>query len=798
MKEEKQQELLSPAGSKESVYAAVNNGCDAIYIGGKNFNARKYASNFSDDELAEIIDFCHIRCVKVFITLNILYKDCEINDVLKFASKMYCFGADAFIVQDIGIFNILKSNFPLINLHASTQMTAHNIYTVNFLSKLGFDRVVLSRELSLDEIKDIAESSSIEIEVFVHGALCVSYSGRCLMSSFIGGRSGNRGQCAQPCRMNYSLYKNNKKIAENYIISPKDIMTLKEINELISSGIKSFKIEGRMKKPEYVAQVTKTYRKYIDIFLKNESYSFDLEDIEKLTQIFNRGGDFSEGYLKNWAGTKMISSSPKSSGILIGVVENYNQKSQKAEIILSKSLNPGDGIEIWTEKEPHVGMGISRAAKAGDKISVKIKGRIKKGNFVYKSYDKVLNDELKKDYQNDVRKRRISVFVIAKLNSPLKLRLSCEDILIDITGYMVQPAEKNPITKNDLIKRLSKTGGTPYIFDFKEIICDENIYIPISEINSIKRKAVLLLNSKIAESYKRKSPKISYNFKRTPFRGKKYLTVHLSTEEQLYAVLNYNIKRIYFEFNEFLLENLEKCVKISHKNNIEFFICFPSIYRKCFFDNFNKIYSLFEKSNADGYLLRNFGEIKTSKKIVSDYTFNVFNGASLEFMNSLFDEITLSPELTLSEIENIASEKTEIVIYGKLTLMTTHQCPIGLYDAGKKEGMFCKLKNNKDNYYLRDRMGALFPIQKNCQMCVTSILNCVPLCLLNQFNEIMSISTKYLRIILTDEDKKTIDDLLYSHIKLLDDGILDERVKRTIDTIRKTGFTKGHLINSTK
>jgi len=798
LKEIKKPELLSPAGSKESVYAAVNNGCDAIYIGGKNFNARKYASNFSDDELAEIIDFCHIRGVRVFITLNILYKDSEINDVLKFVSKMYSFGADAFIVQDLGIFSILKSNFPLIRLHASTQMTAHNIYTVNFLHRLGFDRVVLSRELSLEEIKDILENSSVEIEVFVHGSLCVSYSGRCLMSSFIGGRSGNRGQCAQPCRMNYSLYKNNEKIVENYLLSPKDIMTLNLIDKLINSGIKSFKIEGRMKKPEYVAQVTKTYRKYIDIFLENESYSFDLDDIEKLTQIFNRGGDFSDGYLINWAGTKMISSSPKSSGVLIGVVESYNQKSQRAEVILSKSLNPGDGIEIWTEKEPHVGTGISKAAEAGDKISIKIKGKIKKGNFVYKSYDKTLNDELKKDYQNDTRKRKILAFVTAKLNSPLKLKLCCEDVSTEITGQIIQLAEKSPVTKDELVKRLSKTGGTPYILDFKEIICDENIYIPISEINSIKREAILSLSSKIAKSYKRKSPQVFYSSKKKPFLGKKYLTVHLSTEEQLYVALNYNIKRVYFEFNELLLENLEKYVKLSHRNNVEFFACFPSIYRKPFFDKFDKLYSIFEKSDVDGYLLRNFEEIGTSKKIVSDYTFNIFNGASLDFMSHLFDEITLSPELMLSEIENISSENTEVIIYGKLTLMTTHQCPIGLYDAGKKEGMFCKLNNTKDNYYLRDRMGVSFPIQKNCQICTATILNSVPICLLNQFDEIKSIPTKYLRIILTDEDKKMTDDLLYSHIKLLYNGILDERVKRTINKIKETGFTKGHLINSTK
>ena len=242
-------ELLSPVGTRESLYSAVNNGCDAIYLGGKKFNARKYASNFSDEELIEIIDFCHIRGVKVLITLNILYKDCEINDVLKFVSKMYSAGVDAFIVQDLGIFSILKKIFPEIRLHASTQMTAHNIHTVKFLEKLGYARVVLSRELSMNEIENICNNTSCEIEVFIHGALCVSYSGRCLMSSLIGERSGNRGQCAQPCRLKYAFYKNGKKIAENYLLSPSDIMSLDFIDNLVNSGVKSFKIEGRMKSP---------------------------------------------------------------------------------------------------------------------------------------------------------------------------------------------------------------------------------------------------------------------------------------------------------------------------------------------------------------------------------------------------------------------------------------------------------------------------------------------------------------------------------------------------------------------
>ena len=789
-------ELLSPVGTRESLYSAVNNGCDAIYLGGKKFNARKYASNFSDEELIEIIDFCHIRGVKVLITLNILYKDCEINDVLKFVSKMYSAGVDAFIVQDLGIFSILKKIFPEIRLHASTQMTAHNIHTVKFLEKLGYARVVLSRELSMNEIENICNNTSCEIEVFIHGALCVSYSGRCLMSSLIGERSGNRGQCAQPCRLKYAFYKNGKKIAENYLLSPRDIMSLDFIDNLVNSGVKSFKIEGRMKSPEYVAQVTKTYRKYIDLSVENSFSSPLNEDIEKLTQIFNRGGNFSTGYLRDWAGTKMISPSPKSSGIKIGIVESYNKSTGRAIISLSKPVTAGDGIEIWTNKAPHVGTGISKSAYTGEKISVNIKGNISKGNLVYKSFDKLLNDELKKEYQKDTRKREIFAYVCAKTNSNLKIKLVCPentDIYAELTGPIIQKAEKNPISKEDLVKRLSKTGETPFILSFKEVVCDDDIYLPIGEINAFRREAIALFTEKIVSNYKRDSIDVSYKPKDKKYSAEKFITVHLSTKEQFLTAINHKIKRIYFELNNTLLDNLENYIDLAHKNNIEFFICMPRIYREPFFKKFEQLFKRFEESSADGYLLRNFQELNTNKKIVADYTFNIFNSASATFMENLFDTITLSPELTINELKNIADENSEIFTYGRLTLMTTHQCPVGLYDAKKETGMFCKLKDTEGNYFIKDRMGVDFPIQRDCLTCTSFILNSVPVCILSKFDELNKINPKYLRITLTNENKSETDDILYSHIKLLSDNTEDKRVKATIENIREKGFTTGHL-----
>ena len=327
-------ELLSPVGSMDSMVSAVNNGCNAIYLGGKNFNARQSANNFTNEEIKDIIDYCHLRGVKVNLTLNILYKENEIQQVLNFVSEIYSYGIDAIIVQDIGIFNLIKTNFENVALHASTQMTIHNIEGVKFLQNLGFKRVVLSRELTLPEIEHITQNTNIEIEAFVHGAICVSYSGRCLMSSLIGERSGNRGRCAQPCRMEYKLIKNDKVYADNYLLSPKDTSTLPIIDKLVKSGIHTFKIEGRMKSPEYVASVTYNYRKYIDKVNKDEFSKIEKDDLKELTQIFNRGGSSITGYYESWSSKSMISPSPKSSGLKIGVVKDYNKKTKKCTIKL--------------------------------------------------------------------------------------------------------------------------------------------------------------------------------------------------------------------------------------------------------------------------------------------------------------------------------------------------------------------------------------------------------------------------------------------------------------------------------
>ena len=332
----KKVEILAPAGSMESLYAAINNGADAIYLGGDKFSARAYASNFDNEKMKLAVDYAHSYGVFVYVTMNTLLKEEELKKAIKYVGYLYEIGVDALIIQDLGLYELIRERYKDFEIHASTQMSIHNGEGAIYFKDKGFHRIVLSRELSMDEIKHISTDLKIETEMFVHGALCVSYSGQCLMSSMIGGRSGNRGRCAQPCRMEYVL-KGDKSPEEKsgYLLSPKDICTLEDVKGIINSGTYSLKIEGRMKRPEYVAGVVRNYRKAVVKELKKVEYDLQKGKSE-LLQLFNRGG-FSKAYLNKNVGRDMMSFSfPRNTGIFIGKID------KNGEIILEEDIQLGD------------------------------------------------------------------------------------------------------------------------------------------------------------------------------------------------------------------------------------------------------------------------------------------------------------------------------------------------------------------------------------------------------------------------------------------------------------------------
>ena len=499
-------ELLSPVGDERGLKAAINGGADAVYFGAKSFNAREHAAeNFDDKTIENAIKFAKLRNVKTYITVNTLVYNDEIDKVIYLIKNLNDMGADAIIVQDLGIIDIVRNNLN-IPMHASTQMSCNNSYAVKLLEKLGIERVVLARETSIENIKEIRKNANIELETFIHGALCVSFSGQCAYSYLHGGRSANRGACAQPCRMEYIGGKTN------YPLSSKDLMTIDIIPDLIAVGIDSFKIEGRAKRSEYVAITTSIYRKAIDFALENKNIETEKYK-ESLIKIFNRGG-FSKGYFYN---SKDIFENykPNHSGELIGKITAY--KKNKIYIEAEKELNVYDGLSFGESGK--IGMQISDLYK--DNIRVQ-KGRgnlsfssilkdINVGDKVYRTTDKSQIDESNSIIESDNFKHSLNLNLIIDLDKKIKFKVSCDynkKLNVEYTSdYLAEKAKNSETKEGDIIKALSKTGGT--VFKFENINIDkkfDNPFVPVKVLNEARRNIISSLEKILIQNRK-----INYN-----------------------------------------------------------------------------------------------------------------------------------------------------------------------------------------------------------------------------------------------------------------------------------------------
>ncbi|WP_312354122.1 peptidase U32 family protein [Aminipila sp.] len=486
-------ELLAPAGGIQQLKAAVENGADAVYLGGKLFNARINAGNFDDETMKEALAYAHLRNVKIYVTMNILIKDDELEEALQYAKKLYEFGVDALIIQDLGFARMLRRRLPSMKIHLSTQGTVYNPSGVKMAKSLGFERVVLAREVTLDEIKEITKENLLEIEVFVHGALCICYSGQCQMSRVLGGRSGNRGMCAQPCRLEFIA---DDKKQGNHLLSPKDLCSVDFLGELAEAGIASLKIEGRMKSPEYVAIVTRIYRKYLDEYQRNGCYKVEKEDREKLTQIFNRGS-FTSGYLKGDPEEELMSADiPKHQGVYIGKVTASAQR-DLIDIQLEGKLSIGDGVEIRNKYMP--GNVVTYLKPVKDKIVRigDIKGKVWSNDPVYKITDKALMLEARESFEGQsssqmqyYRKAEVTAFFQALLHKKPVLFINDGAITVRVEGETaVERAIKRSLTEEDIAKQLNKTGEVPFRILNICFEVEEGIALPMSVINQMRREA---------------------------------------------------------------------------------------------------------------------------------------------------------------------------------------------------------------------------------------------------------------------------------------------------------------------
>ena len=651
MKPEKP-ELLAPAGGMEALVAAVENGADAVYLGARAFSARGYASNFSDKELEEAIDYAHLRGVKVYVTVNTLLKEGEVEDALELLSCLRGMGADAVIVQDLGLISLAGKYLPDLPLHASTQMTLHNSEGVELVKKLGIERVVLSRESSLEEIKRIKEKTGTEIEVFIHGALCISYSGQCLLSSLIGGRSGNRGYCAQPCRKKYRLYCEGKHIrtSGNYLLSPKDLNTISGLGALIEAGIESFKIEGRMKRPEYVAGVVRIYRRLIDRYIENPSgYSVSEEEQETLTQLFNRG--FTQGYFfENPRWELMSRENPHNRGIPAGTVVGYDRISSRIRVKLSRSLRLGDGIMVENaETSPedkgkiissmYTGKGPVYSAGKGDVIEIPFDSKAPPGSTVYRTHDKKLMDSLKKESESGSLRPKIPVSITSTVASGKPVRLEIKDrdsnIVTIESEYLVETAEKQPTSKAQIEKQLSKLGNTLFEAAELHVATEGDIFIPMGQLNELRTKAIQQLENLRISRWKRKplkTPQFSESGekagqdveKNTPenLPIRPMLSVSVYSLDGLEGALAGGADRIYFGEGFFRRPEtsgqkessakdldiiFEKAVAEARDAGRKIYFSTPKIVKDSEMKSVKKTFSRVRKLGADGILASNLG-----------------------------------------------------------------------------------------------------------------------------------------------------------------------------------------------
>ena len=743
-------ELLAPAGNINSFKAAINAGADAIYMGFGKYNARVMAQNFTLDEYIKCLDYAHIRGVKVYLTLNTLVEDSDIKEILDVLLKLYEYGLDAVILQDIGLASIIHKVFPDLHMHASTQMSAYSLEQVKFLQEIGFKRVVLARELSLEEIKYIVDNADVEIEVFIHGALCVSVSGQCLMSLSIGSRSANKGECAQPCRMKYKLYDSkDNKLEDTYLLSKKDIYGLDILKDIIESNITSLKIEGRNKTPEYVAYVTSKYRKYIDLYNKNKNFKLDNDDQKNLLQIFNRSGK-SHGYLKGVEYKNSITTmSPKNTGIFLGKV--MEKKGKHIKLKLESSIDLHDGIEIYNDKET-----VSTIVTSiKDNNFKQINSNVEKGNIVYigdikqnvnvndkiyKTSSSNLNDEIRNKYlKRCIRRRKIELNIKIKNNETIKLftKLLGKEYVYD-TLIVPQKSQNKPVNIDVIRQVFSKTQDNGIEFSSINAQIEDGLFVKISSLNEARRNFVSMLEEKCC--IRRNIENVSNNILNKKIENCKTIF----NFKNILSVYNYNRN---MNYEKYYLEKYNKSldrIDFQVKDYIKYQDEILSIYSKY---NLGINLGNFTLKNTDKYIKENlefllkngvniviigsyrYIKLLTELKkkydfyIVADYTLNINNIYSANFVNSLGIDIIV-PDFDCSEkqFNNICKYFNVEVVDDYITVMTSRYCMLGSFIGRKNEKNICSAPCKSGNYYLLDKYKEKYNIITNNYDCTISIV----------------------------------------------------------------------------
>lgn len=782
-------ELMAPAGTKDAFIGAINAGANSIYLSGKKYGARAFADNFDPSEMKDLVEYAHLRFVKVYVTINTLIYDDEIDSLLEYTDQLVKADVDALIVQDLGVLDYLHRRYPQMPLHASTQTNTHHAEQVAFLKELGASRVIMARETSVDVIREIKKTTiDIEIEVFVHGALCVSYSGNCLFSAFVGERSGNRGECSQSCRLPYALIKDGEPISESaYLLSNKDLMTIEKLNDLFTVGVDAIKIEGRMRKADYVIQTVLSYRHALDAIANNKTLDFAPE-IDKLTRVFNR--EYTQGFLFNAKPATLNQAfRPNHQGILVGVVEAY--KRGKATVRLSGALTVGDGIRVIGKED--TGMLVSRIltnqglvdqAQAGQVIVLDFARPVDTGAQVMLTLDRRLVQSLDKYLDSNFKRIPLIGYVTLINGKPLQLMITDEAgrTINSVSDYLVMKAKNAPFSRESLETQLGKLGNSPYFWSVLQIETDGNSFVPVKYLNELRRQALDQL--RILRTAPRKecviiNPLVETVETPTEAFG---MIAKVRTQEQLEACVASGIKTLYVEEGTTVDPTRYPRVELLKlKRRIV-----PGLSRIMLDSDsvVNELGSIHQWQKD---------EAKERKyQLVGGEFLNVTNqlSAALFFRMGL-SRVTLSLELSQNRIASLITNylkrwgmmpNLEQVVYGRTELMISKYCPIAkVSEVNRTHCHQC----DEHLYALRDRLGVDYPLinDGNCQI---RVLNSRALCLIDYVPFFQAIGIARIRLDFTTESREETKTVV---------NMFQKALRREPVNLNRQEITTGRFLN---
>ena len=720
-------ELLAPAGDIECLKAAFAAGADAVYLAGKSFGARAFANNFDEIELIDALDYAHIFSKKIYLTMNTLIKETEFSDIAEFLNPLYEHGLDGIIIQDMGLIPFLKKEFPLLELHGSTQMTVNNYKSALWLKQQGICRVVPSRELMLTELQEIKDKARIEVEAFIHGAMCYGYSGQCLFSSFLGGRSGNRGRCAQPCRLPYQIAVQERQVGkkESYPLSLKDLCSLPYIYELLDAGIDSFKIEGRMKSPEYVAGVTSIYRKYMDYYANGRRTAIAKEDLEQLSHLYIRS-EMKDGYLKKHNGKDMVS-------------------------IQSPS---------------------------------------------YQGCDEKLVEQIHSRYCNTNIQLPITGTLSLYPDSPAVLEVQYGECSVVVCKGEVQPAQKRPLTREDVSRQIMKTGNSLFQFEELKVEMDSNIFLPVKTLNELRRDALdELKQALLADKMRNRNRKSIGDTENKTCKDKMNTqaeAITLGTEEKMLNAKKKNKQKsirfrvsvmdmkqfdVVFQFANQLERvylpadllyhheiSIEKTAQRAREHNVELYLVLPRIIRKRD-DQYLEVISGY-LSSFDGVLVKNMEELSFLQMIgysgntISDTMVYNWNKSALGFLNQYRDEFCYPLELSVYENCLLENRDGEYIVYGRTPMMVSANCIRKTMDC-------CTNHSNSFEQTLTDRYRKTLPVYTNCIHCYNEVFNAVTMSLHKELQQLIQKGFYKFRLDFTNESVDQMEQILEYYLKLI-------------------------------